>query len=149
MNSKTRVDNSNAHIYSRNVPSHMTRQVVSCRPQQVRYRRFPPYIHCLHENIPEFNINTTFHPGNNAPFSGYVVDTESKLHNICHPYQKHCIQSQYIPSTKSDLYNPSIVCNDDFNNSFFPCCNKNKLPDNTNLIFNKNTRLSRNITSFV
>jgi hypothetical protein len=58
------------------------------------------------ENRGFFDSSRVFSPGNLAPFNGYMksIDDESKLKNIIFPMQKG-IQSKFIPSSNSDLYN--------------------------------------------
>ena len=58
-------------------------------------------------NYEAYDIKNTFYPGNSKPhFSGFCsnVDNESKLRNQFFALQK-ADQSQWFPSTNSDLYN--------------------------------------------
>jgi hypothetical protein len=57
-----------------------------------------------------YNPEYVFNPGNAvAPWSGYAtaVNVESTLRNQFFALQK-CGQSEYVPSSKSDLYNVRI-----------------------------------------
>ena len=58
------------------------------------------------ENRGVFDSQRVFAPTSLAPFNGYMnkIDDESKLRNIIFPLQKG-IQSKFIPSSSSDLYN--------------------------------------------
>ena len=54
----------------------------------------------------DYNMLRDFHPGNGGPYQAYSsnIDTESALFNRFNPLQK-CAQHEFIPSSKSDLYN--------------------------------------------
>jgi hypothetical protein len=59
------------------------------------------------EQLPIFNINKTFNPGNTtSPWSGFAssINTESELRNQVFALQK-CSQAVFVPSSNSDLYN--------------------------------------------
>jgi len=61
-------------------------------------------------NYPVYNPAQVFNPGSAvAPWSGYAtaVNVESTLRNQFFALQK-CEQSEYVPSSKSDLYNVRI-----------------------------------------
>jgi hypothetical protein len=59
---------------------------------------------------PQFNPETTFNPGTaQAPWSGFYsnINTESILRNQFFALQ-NCEQAEYVPSSKSDLFNVHV-----------------------------------------
>jgi hypothetical protein len=62
-------------------------------------------------NYPEYNVHTNFNPGSRAaPGKGFLdnINLESVLRNQQFSKQ-NCAQNVYIPTTKSDLYNVSVI----------------------------------------
>ncbi len=108
-----RVDELNERISDRNLPSDKMQIVFDPRPQTTRRMMYPAFhTQSLDVTTPielqkPFNPFTQFNPGSRAPFSGYAtnIDQESRMKNIFMPIQKYTGQTQYVPSTKSDLYN--------------------------------------------
>ena len=102
-------------ISARNMPSQPLEPQYSLRPVPTKYTLLPiiderkaasyPLL-----KYPIYDINNTFNPGTNtAPWSGFStnVNTESKLRNQYFALQS-CDQSQYIPSSNSDLFQNTI-----------------------------------------
>ena len=97
--------------YERNIPSNTLQPYLDFRPVMTKYSILPivdlrtPILTPLVQQstyIPEKNFN----PGNDSgPWSGYAsnVNHESELRNQFFAIQK-CSQSEYIPSSKSNLY---------------------------------------------
>jgi hypothetical protein len=102
----------NTRIYDRNIPSQMLQPYLDVRPVMTKYSYFPIVdprkpITVPMEQLPIYNINTTFNPGNaTAPWSGFAssINTESELRNQVYALQK-CSQAVFVPSSNSDLYN--------------------------------------------
>jgi len=103
-------------IYSRNVSNMPLQMNYDPRPVNTRFVQFP-IIDChLPSNTPcerrpVYNSRHNFAGSSQSlPFNGFQtnVDTESKLKNIVFPLQS-CPQSQFIPDSKSDLYNTSYL----------------------------------------
>jgi hypothetical protein len=97
---------------------------------------------------PQFNPEVVFNPGNaQAPWSGFSsnVNTESILRNQVFALQS-CEQAEFVPSSKSDLYNVHVPENyvrqpypDLFNRQEF--CPHNPNEHNlANKFFNNSTR---------
>ena len=105
----------NDRIFSRNIPSQFLQPYLNVRPVNTKYSRMPivdprAIIETKLVNAPIYNTHTVFNPGNTkSPWSGYAsnVNKESELRNQIYALQK-CSQSVYVPSHKSDLYNPTI-----------------------------------------
>ncbi len=109
-------NNMNRKIYDRNIPSNLLQPYLNVRPVSTKYSFFPIVdprapISVEMEQLPIYNSNYMFYPGNNmAPFSGYMqnINTESQLRNQIYALQK-CPQAEYVPSSKSDLYQYNMV----------------------------------------
>jgi len=153
--------NINKKIYDRNIPSYLLQPYINVRPVATKYSFFPIVdprapINVPMDQYPSYNTNKVFYPGNTtAPFSGYMqnVNTESELRNQIYALQK-CPQSEYVPSSKSDLYQYNMILNSNitqnntvkqsfpylFNEEKFDSFNPNK--DNLgNKTFNNCTRV--------
>jgi hypothetical protein len=143
----------NDRISSRNIPSAPLQPFYYQVPVSTKYGYMPildqskPATVPLN-NYPVYSPHTTFNPGNNmAPWSGYVnnVNIESTLRSQFFALQD-CEQSQYVPSSNSDLYNvyvPPKPIKQPYPNLFkkeiFEHCNPN--PHNLgNNFFNNDTR---------
>ena len=106
-----RVDELNARISERNIPSQKLQSQFDIRPVSSKYammpifdRRATPTVPI--ERMPTYDLANTFNPGNaQAPWSGYAtnIDDDSKLRNQFFALQK-CDQAYYIPPTTSDMY---------------------------------------------
>lgn len=118
-----RVQELNNRIYNRNIPSHNLQSQFDPRPVRTRQILFPT-IDChldnfmkVGNNIEQIQIQenysqqTIFNPGTKAPYSGYAtsIDNESRLHGSFMPNQKNTPQSEYIPSSQSDMYNVEVT----------------------------------------
>ena len=113
-----RVQELNDRIYNRNIPSRPLEPVFDPIQAPTRYVRFPALDCRKQSNVPiaatrqaPYNQMAQFNPGTNAPFSGYAkyVDQESRVQNMFMAQQKGNAQSQYIPSSKSDLYQTIVT----------------------------------------
>ena len=110
-----RTEELSRRMAARNIPSSPLQPQFDFRPVSTKYDmmgiidRRPKSSVALHA-YPEYNIAKTFNPGTAvAPWSGFAseVDDESRLRNEFFALQK-CEQSEYVPSTKSDLYNTTV-----------------------------------------
>ena len=109
----------NERLYARNIPSSNLQPQFSMRPISTKYafmpivdRRAPSKVE--KEIEPVYNISKTFNPGNAvAPWSGFAsnISVESTLRNQYFALQ-NCQQSQYIPSSDSDLYKVQVTGQD-------------------------------------
>lgn len=96
---------------ARNIPSEALQPSFGIRPVSTKYammpildRRAPATVPIKKE--PVYDVGQVFNPGNaTAPWSGFAsnVDTESSLRSQFFALQK-CEQSEYVPSTTSDMY---------------------------------------------
>lgn len=103
-------------IYERNIPSSQLQPNFSMRPVSTKYdllgvydRRAPASVQI--EPVPIYSVSGVFNPGTaQAPWSGFAtnINTESLLRNQFFALQD-CEQSQYIPSSTSDLYQLSSI----------------------------------------
>ena len=115
MNGNQRTEELNNRLSYRNLPSHNLQPQFGIRPLSTKYALMPVLDRRPKENIqidqkPAYNIHTTFNPGTaQAPWSGFAtnVNVESSLRNQFFALQK-CEQSEYVPSSKSDLYQTKI-----------------------------------------
>lgn len=104
-----------SRMYKRNVPSGPMQMNYDPRAVSTKFIcmpiidcKKPTFTPC--ERRPVYNTELMFAGSTTLPFNGYQsnVDTESKLKNIIFPLQD-CPQSQFIPNSKSDLYNTSYL----------------------------------------
>ena len=103
-------------IAERNVPSRQLQPAFSIRPVSTKYSLLPvvdprpkPKVEIQRE--PTYNVSTVFNPGTaQAPWSGFAsnIDTESSLRSQFFALQT-CEQSEYVPSTESDMYKVTAV----------------------------------------
>ena len=143
----------NDRMSSRNIPSSPLQPFYYQVPVSTKYGYMPildqskPATVPLN-NYPIYNPHTTFNPGNNmAPWAGFAnnVNIESSLRSQFFGLQD-CEQSQYVPSSNSDLYNVYVPPNpvkqpypDLFKKESFDHYNPN--PNNLgNNFFNNDTR---------
>jgi len=108
-------DEMNNKLFERNLPSANLQPQYSIRPTSTKYG----YMQILDQrqqattplrSYGTYNIKTTFNPGSaQAPWSGFSnnVNNESMLRNQFFALQ-NCEQAQFIPSSKSDLYETKI-----------------------------------------
>lgn len=102
-------------IYMRNVPSAPLQPNFSMRPAPTKYELMPiidrrPKSDVPIKKEPVYNVSQTFNPGNTqGPWSGFAsnINAESVLRNQFFALQD-CQQSQYIPSSNSDLYHVNV-----------------------------------------
>ena len=112
---QSRVDELNSRISKRNIPSNDLEPSIDFRPVSTKYSVLPIVDQKAKPNVdiaryPTFSPHKVYNVGNNkAPWSGFAsnVHVESTLRNQNFALQK-CNQSEYIPSSNSDLYS-SIV----------------------------------------
>ena len=110
-----RTEELSRRMRDRNIPSAPLQPQLCARPVLTKYATMPildqrkeatvPLM-----NYPVYNPEHVFNPGSAvAPWSGYAtaVNVESTLRNQFFALQK-CEQSEYVPSSKSDLYNVRI-----------------------------------------
>ena len=112
-----RVDELNTRILDRQFPDVALEPHYDPRPVPTKFSYFPiidrkkPMKETA-KSYGEYKVDDTFAPmTDKAPFSGYVnnIDKEMALRNQYFALQRNTPQSQYIPSTESDLYNVTIV----------------------------------------
>jgi len=109
-----RVNEINERILDRQFPSQNLDILYKPRPQQTRFNIMPTVDtkHCIvNINNVSYDIKKTFNPGTtNGPWSGFVskINDESILRNQVYTLQNNP-QSKYIPSIKSELYNPTQI----------------------------------------
>ena len=149
-----------ARMFMRNVPNKEVQMYFDPRAVQTRFQLFPCEDSRQHVNEPiimtdHYDTTKNFLPGTRAPFEGYAkkVEDESKLRNIMFPLQRgHA--SQYIPSTKSDMYNADVagssnkLCNRHtllFNESELPKINRNPHNIATDTFFNHTRQQVKNL----
>ena len=137
----------NDRISSRNIPSAPLQPFYYQVPVSTKYGYMPILDQSKPATVP-LNNYPVYNPGNNmAPFSGFAnnVNVESVLRSQFFGLQD-CEQSQYVPSSRSDLYNvyvpPKPVKQpypDLFKKEIFDHYNPN--PNNLgNSFFNNSTR---------
>lgn len=103
-------------IYERNIPSAPLQPNYSIRPVSTKYDILPIFDRRAPVNVPikrfpVYNTQTTFNPGTaQAPWSGFAdkINTESELRNQFFALQ-NCEQSEYIPSSNSDMYKVQVA----------------------------------------
>ena len=110
-------DENSSRIYNRNLPTVTLEPYLSFTPMSTKYNKIMNHNikrqYDLEANIMEnrvsYNQHKCFNPGSNAPWKGYVqnIDNESILRNQVYALQK-CNQSEYVPTSQSDLYNYEI-----------------------------------------
>ena len=113
-----RVDELNDRIYERFFPDMPLQPHYDPRPVPTKYSLFPIIDRRTTINEPEkkydeYAVEKIFAPvtGGPAPLSGYInnVKIENELRNQYFALQHDSIQSNYIPSTNSELYKVTIV----------------------------------------
>ena len=148
-----RTEQLNDRLYERNVPSGPLEPAFSIRPINTKYTILPIFDNRVHSRVPiikhNYNIEKTFNPGNaQAPWNGFAeqINVESSLRNQFFALQK-CEQSNFVPSSSSDLYSvsiPSKKVDQPFPLLFKPCEFSNFNPNNCNIgedKFNNSTRV--------
>ena len=112
-----RTEELNTRISERNIPSESLKPNLNCRPQQTKFtilgKEDPSQnTDCPRgETYPHYSPKRIFNPGNApGPWYGYAssINEESLLRNQYFALQG-CDQGKYMPSTKSDLYQATIV----------------------------------------
>lgn len=99
-------------MYERNIPSQPLQPYLEARPVLTKYSLLPIVDPRTPSDVPliqqaTYSPEKVFNPGNKgAPWSGYAsnVGVESELRNQIFALQS-CAQAQYIPCSKSSLYN--------------------------------------------
>lgn len=110
-----RTEELSRRMRERNIPSAPLQPQMCARPVLTKYAIMPILDQRKAATVPlstypVFNPEQVFNPGNAvAPWSGYAtaVNVESTLRNQFFGLQR-CDQSEYVPSSKSDLYNVRI-----------------------------------------
>ena len=110
-----RTEQLSQRMFMRNIPSCPLQPQFSIRPVSTKYdcmsvvdRRPKPRVDIVKR--PTYNLKNNFNPGNaQAPWSGFAshINDESRLRNQFFALQK-CEQSEFVPSSKSDLYQTKI-----------------------------------------
>lgn len=106
-------DENNSRIYNRNLPTFTLEPYLSFIPIATKYnkienhnkkREYDLNVNNI-ENRASYNQHMMFNPGSKAPWKGYSenINDESILRNQLYALQK-CNQSEYVPSSNSDLY---------------------------------------------
>lgn len=111
-----RVEELNDRISSRSFPDEPLEPYYDPRPVPTKYAIFPMVdrrrlIHEPKKRYGEYKVDKVFAPvsGGPAPISGLNIEAENTLRNQYFALQRDTMQGNYIPSTKSDLYNVTIV----------------------------------------
>lgn len=105
----------NKRILERNKPSAPLQPQFSFRPISTKYSFLPIVDHRAPATVPiirrpTYNVGNVFNPGTaQSPWSGFAsnINKESSLRNQFFALQ-NCEQSQFVPSSESDLYNYRI-----------------------------------------
>jgi hypothetical protein len=111
-----RVEDLNNRIQGRQFPDYPLEPNYQFRPVPTKYSRFPIVERRASTqesrlNYPDYNQYGNFNPGSAvAPITGFLrnVDTETILRNQTFSLQNYP-QNVYIPTSKSDLYNVTVV----------------------------------------
>jgi hypothetical protein len=106
----------NKRISQRNIPSSPLQPQFTFRPISTKYSFLPIVDHRAPAKVPiirrpAYNSECVFNPGTaQSPWSGFAtnINKESDLRNQFFGLQK-CEQSQYVPSTDSDMYKSYVV----------------------------------------
>tara|TARA_Y100001958_G_C21248343_1_gene580926 strand:+ start:8835 stop:9371 length:537 start_codon:yes stop_codon:yes gene_type:complete len=110
-----RTEELNERLNSRRIPSSNLQPQYSLRPVSTKYAVMPIMDRHAPSTVPlrrypNYNVAKTFNPGNTVShWSGFAtcVNDESRLRNQFFALQKSD-NGEYIPSTRSDLYNMKI-----------------------------------------
>lgn len=102
-------------MFNRNVPDGVLEPSFDFRPVMTKYSRMPIVDQKAKSSekilrYPTYSPHEHYNVGNrSAPWSGFAsnVNTESTLRNQFFALQK-CDQSEYVPSSNSDLYNVGV-----------------------------------------
>jgi len=103
-------------IAERNMPSRPLQPQFSQRPVSTKYALLPIIDRRAKSNVPihtepTFSVENVFNPGNTqSPWSGFAsnINDESTLRGQFFALQ-NCEQKEYVPSTKSDMYQVEAV----------------------------------------
>lgn len=114
LNNLDNLEEINARIYSRNIPSKALPPCLSSRPIQTKYTTFmvnSATQNCINDTPPtNFSVDSVFLPGNcNGPFSGFSnnVNDESYLRNQFFALQS-CPQAYWMPNSTSELFTYNV-----------------------------------------
>lgn len=155
-----RVDELNNRYQSRQFSDNNLEPNFSPRPIPTKYSLFPIFERRTPNKIPIikqpiYDIEQNFNPGTSSgPSSGFFnnINTETMLRNQIVSLQHGAEQGEYIPSSKSDLYNntiapstnrneeqpyPQLFTMPNFNNKIHPNINKEQIGSD---LFNNHTR---------
>lgn len=112
-----RVEDLNEAIYTRSLPDKPLEPLYDIRPVPTKYALFPVLNRRFQQEqpllqYPPFSTENVYTPpvGNMGPLSGFSIDKETQLQNRFFAKQKHGtgIQTEYIPSSNSNLYNDPV-----------------------------------------
>ena len=113
-----KLDTMNREIANRNIPNKPLQMVFDPSQVQSSYVIFPvidckPVSHVPIQNRGPYNQHSQFNPGTSAPFQGFAshIDQDSRLKDMFMPLQKYTGQTEYIPSSGSDLYKEQPMTN--------------------------------------
>jgi hypothetical protein len=105
-----RLEDINERISERNLPSSFLQQQFSSRPVSTKYSIMPILDTRAPATVPiiyrqPYHTSSTFNPGTSSPFIGFSshINEESRLRNQFFALQR-CEQSEYVPSSNSDMY---------------------------------------------
>lgn len=159
----TKEDAMNNEIYQRNIPSKPVQMVFDPRQVQTRYVRFPmidaktPARVTVDHRGP-YQQHGQFNPGSSAPYEGYAtnIDQDSRVKNMYAANQKYTPQSNYIPSSHSELYNEPTIHNSKpyvndhpllFQQETFASFNPNPNHLGGNMLYNHTRQQVKNVKS--
>lgn len=148
--------------YLRNIPSQPLQPYLDARPVSTKYSFMPIIDSRKQTDTPlvqqaTFTPEKIYNPGYKGPWSGYAsnINRESELKNQIYALQT-CSQSEYVPSSKSNLYQitwqntnkPNQPFPELFKNEQFCPVNPNPNPDKIGYsLFNNATRQqTKNLT---
>lgn len=154
--SSKRQETAYMRTYLRNIPSQPLQPYLDSRPASTKYSILPIVDPRKETKVsltqqPTFHPSSNFNPGNDfGPWSGYAsnVNHESELRNQIYALQS-CPQANYIPSSKSSLYNVTWNKNNNivqpfpnlFKEDHFSPNNPNNYPETVGYaLFNNATR---------
>lgn len=110
-----RIQDLNDRIYERNIPSSNLAPNINTRSVSTKYSLMPIFDVRKESNTPlkkhkPHIVEETFNPGSsNGPYNGFAsnINNESILRNQYFSLQ-NCEMSEYVPSSKSDLYQVNV-----------------------------------------
>jgi hypothetical protein len=110
-----RVDDLNTRLGSRQFPDSPLQPNFDPRSVPTKYAQFPIInrrtpVSDNTQFYPEYNQTVNFNPcTDRAPIDGFKIEVENSLRNQHFALQHGADQSQYIPSTNSELYRNTVL----------------------------------------